>query len=64
MATIKDYTISSVGEPACIKIEKNSKGYNYEVSLHEENLDICMQLIFEARRKIEIELGVGGTCQK
>lgn len=56
MAHIKEYAISTIGEPAHVKIEKNSKGYNYELSLHGENLYEVLTALFDARIKIEKEL--------
>lgn len=56
MAFIKDVSISSIGEPASVKIEKNSKGYNIEVGLHGETLqDTAFQCI-QTMRSIETEL--------
>ncbi|MFZ3385329.1 MAG: hypothetical protein WA144_15520 [Candidatus Methanoperedens sp.] len=56
MATIREITISSIGEPAHVKLEKNSKGYNYEIGLYSENLDGCIGEIMAARERIEKEL--------
>lgn len=56
MAFIREMNISSIGEPAHVKIEKNSKGYNYEISLHGEYLDSVIDELFKARTRLEKEL--------
>ena len=56
MAHIKEYAISTIGEPAHAKIEKNSKGYNFELSLHGEDLKLVLDELFAARVRIEKEL--------
>lgn len=56
MAHIKEYAINSIGEPAHIKIEKNSKGYNYELSLHGEDLRIVLDELLATRIEIEKQL--------
>jgi hypothetical protein len=56
MTTIREISIASIAEPASIKIERNSKGYNYEVSLKSENMVTCWNELKEIKKKIEGEL--------
>jgi len=56
MSYIKEINISSVGEPAHIKLEKNSKGYNYEISLYGDDCETVLTQIFEARTRLEKQL--------
>lgn len=56
MATIKEYSISEMGQPAHAKIEKNNKGYNYELSLHGEDITMVLNELFAARVRTEKEL--------
>jgi len=56
MTTIKELLISSIDQPAQIKIEKNSKGYNYEINHHAEDLRSCWAEVLEAKKMIEAEL--------
>lgn len=45
MTEIKEVHINTLGEPAQVRVERNSKGYTYEVNLHGENLDrVCLQV--------------------
>ncbi len=56
MSTIKEISISSVGEPAHVKLEKNSKGYNFELSLYGDDLNSVLDDIFAARSRVEQEI--------
>jgi hypothetical protein len=40
-----------------IKLEKNSKGYNWEISYRGENLDEVLAKIREANNKLQAEYG-------
>ena len=63
MTTIRELLISSIGEPAHIKLEKNSKGYNYELSLYGDCLEQVEAQIFASRKRIEAELGTSQAVQ-
>ncbi len=56
MSTIREISISSVGEPAHVKLEKNSKGYNFELSLYGDDLNSVLDEIFVAKGRVEQEL--------
>lgn len=40
-----------------VKLEKNSKGYNWEISYRGENLDEVLAKIREANNKLQAEYG-------
>jgi hypothetical protein len=63
MSQIKEWTISSMAEPVGVKIEKNSKGYNYEISLHGEDFAEVIPAILAARQQLEKDLGISQTQQ-
>lgn len=44
-------------QPIKIKLEKNSKGFNYEISVAGEEVDEIMALIAEANEKLEAAYG-------
>jgi hypothetical protein len=56
MTTIREIQVQSIGEPYQIKIEKNSKGYNYEVSIHAETAEKAISEVLNMRNRIEEEL--------
>ena len=56
MTTIKEITVASIAEPACVKIERNSKGYNYEVSIHADTMSNALAQASIARKQLEAEL--------
>ena len=56
MTTIKEIQVQSIAEPAQVKIERNSKGYNYELSVHGETMDGSINVILEAKARLELEL--------
>jgi hypothetical protein len=56
MVIIKELNISSIGEPAHVKLEKNTKGYNYEISLYGDDLGAVVADIFEAETDIKRRL--------
>jgi len=53
MTEIKEIHINTIGEPAHVKVERNSKGHNYEVSLHGENLDKTSQAVQTIVERLE-----------
>lgn len=56
MTTVKEIQVQSIAEPAQVKIERNSKGYNYEISVHSETLpDACIEVL-KAKALLELEL--------
>lgn len=44
-------------EPVKIKLEKNSKGFNYEISVSGATVDTIVEKIAEAKSKLEKEYG-------
>lgn len=65
MPTLKEISIQSVGEPYSIKIERNSKGYNYEISVKAEDSTAALVEVLEMRKKLEEELyGAGVKDEK
>ncbi|MFZ2992607.1 MAG: hypothetical protein WA061_02720 [Microgenomates group bacterium] len=43
-----------------IKVEKNSKGFNYDVTVTEaKSVDEAMELVKDAIKKLKIEFGTG-----
>ena len=56
MAEIKEISLSTIGEPYSLKIEKNSKGYNYEISVHESTMEGAMGTILKAKAELELQL--------
>jgi len=45
-------------EPVKIKLEKNTKGFNYEISVSGESVDSILAIIADAKAKLEKEYGV------
>ena len=44
-----------------IKVEKNSRGFNWEVSYAHENEDVALQKIREVNEKLRAEFGQENT---
>lgn len=44
-------------EPVKIKLEKNTKGFNYEISVSGESVDYILATIADAKAKLEKEYG-------
>lgn len=42
-----------------VKLERNSKGYNWEISYEHEDLDIALAKIREANERLKTEYGGG-----
>lgn len=55
-ARAKAEVITSIAEPFSVKIEKNSKGYNYELSAHESSMDGALNTVLKAKAQLEVEL--------
>ena len=51
-------TISTIAEPYGVKIERNSKGYNYEVSVHASKYADAMEEAIRMKSRIEEALGM------
>jgi hypothetical protein len=44
-------------EPIKIKLEKNSKGFNFEISVSGDNVNVIMDTIADAKAKLEATYG-------
>ena len=55
-ARAKSEVVTSIEEPFGVKIVKNSKGYNYELSAHESTMEGALATIQKAKAKLELEL--------
>lgn len=53
MTTLKEIQVSSIGEPCYIKVERNSKGYNYEMGIHAETMNHAFEIMKLTKEKIE-----------
>lgn len=51
-------TISTIAEPYGVKIERNSKGYNYEVSVHARSFYEATNEAITMKKRIEDALGM------
>ena len=51
-------TISTIAEPYGVKIERNSKGYNYEVSVHTTDPLEAVDEAIGMKARLERELGI------
>lgn len=58
MTEIKEIQITTIGEPAQIKLIKTAKGYNWELNLHGETLASCMEKIKTADDTMKERYGV------
>ena len=57
MTTIKEFNVSSIGEPCQVKIERGQKGgYGYEINMHGESMPETLGVVLEARRRLEAVL--------
>lgn len=52
----KHLEVMAMAEPIGIKIERNSKGYNYEISIKSDTLDNTLALAFDAKSRLNLEL--------
>ena len=59
MAEIKEIPIQTIGEPFSVKIEKNSKGYNYEIGVHAATSDIALVEIAKLKKGVEEQINGG-----
>lgn len=57
MSAIKEYMVSVIGEPAKVKIERNSKGYNWEVELRAEDMEEALRETTAAEDKLREKYG-------
>lgn len=56
MTTLKELHISSMAEPCQVEIERNSKGYNYHLNLHAEDMQNAIETILNAKATLDKEL--------
>lgn len=61
-ARAKAEVVTSIAEPFSVKIERNSKGYNYELGYHSNTPENGLKTILDAKARLELELY--GTVQK
>lgn len=51
--------INAYAYPASIKLEKNSKGWNFEITYHGNSMEEVIEIIIKAKQRIEKELKSG-----
>ena len=56
MTTVREIQIQSIGEPAHVKVERNSKGYNYEIGVYSEDITQACMEVLKAKALLELEL--------
>lgn len=57
MVEWREVQVQTVGEPYGVKIEKNSKGFNYEISVKSDSPDKLLVDLEYLKKQVEAQLG-------